>query len=63
MTTTVKALLFTGIALLAVIVGLGAGILAEVDGATLAAAIRAGVIGFGATVTLAIATIIAYKTL
>ncbi|WP_040712123.1 hypothetical protein [Nocardia takedensis] len=63
MSTTTKTLLFVGIALGAVIVGLGAGILAEVDGATLAAAIRAGVIGFGATLTLALAALVAYKTL
>ena len=63
MSTTIKVLLFTGITLSAIIVGLVGGILAEVDGATVAAAIRVSVIGFGATVTLAIGAIVAYKAL
>ncbi|CAM4356816.1 hypothetical protein NONI108955_22370 [Nocardia ninae] len=63
MPTITKALLFAGTALLAIITGLCAGILAKADGATMLAAVRTGTIGFGATLTLTLATITTYTLL
>lgn len=58
-----KILLLVSVTLLAVIVGLVAGILARVDGATAAASVRAAGIGFGASLTLFLAITTAYTLL
>ncbi|MFD9552558.1 hypothetical protein ACFWBG_34695 [Nocardia salmonicida] len=63
MSTTTKALLLTGLALLGVVAGLGAGILARIDGATIPAAVRAALIGFGSSLTLFLVGVTTYSLL
>ncbi|MGW5384011.1 hypothetical protein [Nocardia sp. NPDC003963] len=55
-----KSLLFTAIALTAVIVGAATAFLSKADGATVPATVRAGAIGFGASLTLFMAVLTAY---
>ncbi|MGY1876333.1 hypothetical protein [Nocardia gipuzkoensis] len=57
MSTILKSLLLTVLALLAVLAGVGAALLAKADGATVPAALRASAIGFGATMTLLLASV------
>lgn len=57
MSTILKSLLLTVLALLAVLAGVGAALLAKADGATVPASLRAGAIGFGATMTLLLASV------
>ncbi|WP_062987075.1 hypothetical protein [Nocardia anaemiae] len=63
MSHTDKALLLTVAGLTALIVGITAGILARIDGATLATTITAGGIGFASTLTLILACITTYTLL
>ena len=63
MSTIVKSLLLTSIALLAVTVGLTAGMLAHLDGATLPASARAAAIAFGGSLSLFLAITTAYTLL
>ncbi|MEV4158087.1 hypothetical protein AB0J48_34190 [Nocardia salmonicida] len=57
MSTLLKSLLLTVLALLAVLAGVGAALLAQADGATAPASLRAGAVGFGATMTLLLACV------
>lgn len=61
--TITKTLLLVCITLLAVIAGLAAGILARIDGSTVAASVRAAAIGLGASLTLFLAILTAYTLL
>ncbi|MFI6997171.1 hypothetical protein [Nocardia sp. NPDC050175] len=58
-----KILIFTGLVLLAIIAGYITGHLAHSDGATVRAAIRAGAVGFGGTLTLLLGFAVAFKML
>ncbi|WP_435592952.1 hypothetical protein [Nocardia sp. bgisy118] len=57
MSLITKALLMTSAVSSALVAGMVAALLAKADGATVWAAIRAGGVGFGATLTLLILTI------
>ncbi|MFF0546726.1 MULTISPECIES: hypothetical protein [Nocardia] len=63
MTIPTKVLLLVGIALLAVIAGFAAGVLAYANGATALASMREAAIGFGASLTLFLAFITVYTLL
>lgn len=60
MSSPTKALLFTAITLTAVIIGSAAAFLSKADGATMPGTVRAGAIGFGASLTLFTAVLTAY---
>lgn len=63
MPISTKILIFTGLVLLAIIAGYIAGHLAYADGATVRAAIRAGAVGFGGTLTLLLGLTATYTLL
>ncbi|MEU1993562.1 hypothetical protein ABZ511_03850 [Nocardia gamkensis] len=63
MPISTKILILAGFVLLAIITGYATGHLAHADGATVPAAIRAGAIGFGSTLTLLLALLTAYALL
>ncbi|MBF6358289.1 hypothetical protein IU449_27710 [Nocardia higoensis] len=63
MPATTKTLLLIGATLLAIIAGTAAAVLSKYDGATTPAAVRAGGISFGGTLTLILLTITTYTLL
>ncbi|MEV0030147.1 hypothetical protein [Nocardia sp. NPDC050793] len=63
MSLITKALLLTTAVSIALLAGVVAALLDKADGATVWAAIRAGGIGFGATLTLLMLTITTYAVL
>ncbi|WP_040713271.1 hypothetical protein [Nocardia takedensis] len=63
MSFSTKTLVLTCTVLMATITGITAGFLAKIDGGTTPAALRAAAIGFGSSLSLALAVLTAYTLL